>query len=163
QEEGIAMAPDGRSFISAVGLRQGSIWIHDSTGERQVSLEGYSYDPKFTPDGKKLCYRMLNGALPLSGASELRVVELDSGRNEALLPGFSVAGPPGMAYDISPDSQRVVVAALDHEGKQRLWLARLDRRSPPRQIPNVEGRLPVFGPGDEIFFRILEGGSPYLY
>jgi eukaryotic-like serine/threonine-protein kinase len=163
EEEGIAMAPDGRSFITAVGLRQSSIWIHDKRGERQVSLEGYSYDPKFTPDGKKLCYRILNGVLPLSGPGELRVVELDSGRSETLLPGFSVAGIRGTAYDISPDSQRVVVAALDQEGKQRLWLAPLDRRSPPRQIPNVQGQRPTFGSGGEIFFRMIEGGSSLLY
>ena len=99
EEEGIAMAPDGRSFITAVGLRQSSVWIHDSTGERQVSLEGYSYDPKFTPDGKKLCYRILKGVLPVSDPTELRVVELDSGRNDALLPGFAVAGHWGGAYD----------------------------------------------------------------
>jgi eukaryotic-like serine/threonine-protein kinase len=163
EEEGIAMAPDGRSFITAVGLRQSSIWIHDSTGERQVSLEGYSYDPKFTPDGKKLCYRILNGVLPLSGPSELRVVELDSGRREVLLPGFSVIGPRGMAYDISPDSQQVIVAALDHEGKRRLWLAPLDEHSPPRQIPNVEGQRPLFGPDGEIFFRIIKEASSFVY
>lgn len=52
EEEGIAMAPDGRSFVTAVALRQSVVWVHDSSGDRQVSLEGYSYDPKFTPDGK---------------------------------------------------------------------------------------------------------------
>jgi Tol biopolymer transport system component len=163
EEEGIAMAPDGRSFITAVGLRQSSVWIHDSTGERQVSMEGFSYDPKFTSDGKKLCYRILKGASPPSDTSELRVVELDSGRNEALLPGFSVTGLRGVAYDISPDGQQVAVTALDHEGKQRLWLAPVDRRSPPRQIPNVEGQRPVFGPRGEIFFRRIEGASFFVY
>src|SRR5207247_994723 len=54
EEEGIAMAPDGRSFVTAVGGKQSSVWVHDSRGDRQVSLEGYAYEPKFTPDGKKL-------------------------------------------------------------------------------------------------------------
>jgi eukaryotic-like serine/threonine-protein kinase len=163
EEEGIAMAPDGLSFITAVGLRQCSVSIHDASGERQVSLEGYSYDLKFTPDGKKLCYRILKGVLPVTDPSELRMVELDSGRNEALLPGFSVVGGWDGAYDISPEGREVVVVALDHEGKRRLWLAPLDRRSPPRQIPNVEGRNPVFRPGGEIFFRSIEEKSPFLY
>ncbi len=163
EEEGIAMAPNGGSFITAVGTRQSAVWIHHPTGERQVSLEGYSYDPKFTPDGKRLCYRILKGTLPLSGASELRVVESDSGRNEALLPGFPVTGPRGLAYNISPDGQEVVVSALDHGGKHRLWVAPLDRRSPPRQIPNVEGEQPVFGPAGEIFFRAMEGTSAFVY
>jgi len=46
-------------------------------------MEGYSYDPRSTPDGKKLCYRILKGVSPISDSSELRVVELASGRNEA--------------------------------------------------------------------------------
>jgi len=163
EEEGIAVAPDGRSFVTAVGLRQSSVWLHDAAGERQVSLEGYSYDPKFTPDGRRLCYRILRGAVPLADPSDLRVVELDSGRNEALLPGFSVVGARGIAYDISPDSQRVVAAALDHEGKHRLWLVPLDRRSPPHQIPNAEGDAPLFGMGGEIFFRGIEGTSAFVY
>jgi serine/threonine protein kinase len=133
EEEGIAMALDGRSLITAVGMRQSSVWIHDSNGEWQVSLEGYSYDPKFTPDGKRLCYRILKGASLLSDPSELRVVELGSGRNEALLPGFRVVGLPGLAYDISPDGREVVVSALDLRGKRRLWVAPLDRR--PARFP----------------------------
>jgi serine/threonine protein kinase len=163
EEEGIAVAPDGRSFLTAVGLRQSSVWVHDSSGERQVSLEGYSYDPRFTPDGKRLCYRILKGALPMSDPSELRVVDLDSGRNESLLPGFPIVGGPGMPYNISPDGRQVVATVLDHNGKHRLWLAPLDRRSPPRQIPNVEGQQPRFGPTGEIFFRAFEGTSTFVY
>ena len=163
EEEGIAMAPDGRSFLTAVGLRQSSVWLHDSSGERQVSLEGYSYDPKFTPDGKRLCYRILKGALPMSDPSELRVVDLDSGRNDSLLPGFSIVGGPGRPYDISPDGRQVVATVLGHDGKHRLWLAPLDRRSPPRQIPNVEGQQPKFGPSAEIFFRAFDGASAFVY
>jgi hypothetical protein len=45
----------------------------------------------------------------------------------------------------------------DHEAKPRLWLASLDRSSPPRQIPNVEGGSPRFGPDGEILFRHVEG------
>ena len=157
------MAPDGRSLITAVGARQSSIWLQDSSGERQVSLEGYSYDPKFTPDGKKMCYRILKGVLPLSDPSELHVVELDSGRNEALLPGFRVVGLPGLAYDISPDGREVVVSVLDPGGKRRLWVVPLDRRSPPRQIPNAEGDGPLFGPDGEIYFQAIEGTSAFVY
>jgi Tol biopolymer transport system component len=163
EEEGIAMAPDGRSFVTAVGMKQSSVWVHDSGGERQVSLEGYSYDPEFTPDGKRLCYRILKGASLTSDLSELRVVDLDSGRNEPLLPGFAIVGLPGRAYDISPDGREVVVEALDNEGKKRLWLAPLDRRSPPHRIPNVQGEDPMFGPAGEIFFRAFEGSSRFAY
>jgi Tol biopolymer transport system component/predicted Ser/Thr protein kinase len=163
EEEGVAMAPDGRSFVTSMGLRQSSVWVHEAGGDRQVSLEGYSYDPKFTPDGKKLCYRILKGTSMDSDPSELRVVELDSGRNEPLLPGFSVTGLTARAYDISPDSRNVVVSALDKGGKHRLWIAPLDRSSPPREIPNVEGQSPMFGPTGEILFLTHEGTSRIAY
>jgi hypothetical protein len=57
----------------------------------------------------------------------------------------------------------VVALVLDHGGKRGLWVAPLDRRSPPRQIPTVEGLFPVFGQGGEIFFRRIEGTSFFVY
>jgi hypothetical protein len=162
EEEGLAMAPDGRSFITAVGLTQSSVWLHDGGGDRQVSLEGYAFAPKFTPDGKRLLYQVRKGA-----ASELWVAEPDSGRSEPLLPGFAVAltgtGGSYASYDISPDGLQVVVASPDNGGESHLWLAPLDRRSPPRQIPNIEGEQPVFGATGEVFFRRVEGTSAFLY
>lgn len=162
EEEGIAMMPDGRSFITAVGMKQSSVWMHDSSGERQISLEGYSYDPKLSPDGKRLCYRILKGgafASLNSGTSELRVVDLDSGRNAPLLPGFAV-----VAYDISQDSQRVVAAANDDHGQKNFWLTTLDGLSPPRQIPNMQGGGRAFcGLDGEIFFGTREGTSTFAY
>jgi serine/threonine protein kinase/Tol biopolymer transport system component len=163
EEEGIAVAPDGRSFITAVGQRHSVTWVRDSGGERQVSVEGYSYDPKFARDGKRLCYRILRGAVPISDSSELRVVDLESGRSDPLLPGLPVRGNLGHSYDIAPDGQHAVAAAPDRDGKRRLWLAALDGQSPPRQIPNVEGDMPFFGPGDEIYFRGREGTSMFAY
>jgi hypothetical protein len=44
-----------------------------------------------------------------------------------------------------------------------LWLAPLDRRSPPQQIPNIQGEQPVFGTTGEVFFRRVEGTSAFLY
>ena len=55
------------------------------------------------------------------------------------------------------------MASPDNGGKFRLWLAPLDRRSPPRQIPNIEGEQPVFGATGEVFFRSVEGTSAFLY
>ena len=160
------MAPDGRSFITAVALKQSSVWIYDASGDRQISLEGYAFQPKFAPDAKKLYYRILKGGSSRSAASareptELWVAELESGRTEPFLPGFPIFGR--LAYDISPDGKQVVVSALDREGKSRLWLAPLDRRSPPQQIPNVVGDRPMFGPPGEIVFHAAEGNSGFAY
>ncbi len=164
EEEGIAVAPDGRSFVTAVGFRQTSVWVHDSRGDRQVSLEGQAFKPKFTPDGKKLLYRIRRG-----NSSELWVADLDAGHGEPLLPGFPVAGSVGpvaawnSGYDLSPDGSDVAFFSPGRDGKPRLWIAAVDRRFPPRQILGVEGEQPVFGPGGEIFFRKVEGSSAYLY
>jgi hypothetical protein len=96
----------------------------------------------------------------------LWVAELDSGRSEPLLPGFAVApAPPASqaSFDISPDGRQVVMVSPDSGGKLRLWLTPLDRRSPPQQIPNIEGEQPVFGATGEVFFRSVEGTSAFLY
>jgi serine/threonine protein kinase len=162
EEEGVAMSPDGRSFVTSVGVRQSPVWLHDARGERQISLEGYAYDPKFTPDGKKLLYRAGTATAPLRSGNEgtaLRIADVESGRSEPLLGESSIYG---LTYDVSPDGKRIVFQDRDHDGKWRLRVAALDRSSPPRQIPNVEGQNPVYGPTGEIFFQEHQD-SPGLY
>ena len=66
-------------------------------------------------------------------------------------------------YDISPDGLQVVVEVADAEGRNRLWVAPLDRRSPPRQIPNVEGDGPLFLSNGEVVFRGKEGDYGFAY
>jgi Tol biopolymer transport system component len=158
EEEGIAVAADGRSLVTAVGLRSRSIWLHDSKGERQISLDGNAVDAKFTPDGKTLLYKVVGslGNYPLPG--QLRVTSVDTLRSEVLIPGFQV-----IDYDVSDDGQQVVMEAADVEGTSRIWLARIDRRLPHHQIPNVEGKQPRFTPDGEILFRRSEGTATFVY
>lgn len=158
EEEGIAVAPDGRSLVTAVALRSTSVWLHDATGERQMSLEGNGVDAKFTTDGKTLLYKVVSslGNYPLPG--ELRVTNVDTGRSEVLIPGFQV-----IDYDVSGDGQQVVMEAADADGTSRIWLVRLDRRLPHHQIPNVEGRQPRFVPDGDILFRRSEGTATFVY
>jgi hypothetical protein len=85
---------------------------------------------------------------------EVLVADLQSGRSEPLVGGFQA-----LDYDISADGRQVVMETADREGKPRLWLAPLDRSSPPHQIPNVVGESPRFGPDGEIFFRRRAEGS----
>jgi DNA-binding winged helix-turn-helix (wHTH) protein len=162
EENGIAMAPDGRSFVTAVALQSTSLWVHDEKGERQISLEGNAANPKFTPDGKKLCYLIVKEA-PSESADyrdpgELRIADLESGRSEPVARGLQV-----LDYDISVDGRQVVMWTVDREGEPRFWVATFDRSSPPVQIPNVEGGYPRFGPGGDIFFHHLEGMSTFVY
>ena len=162
EEEGLAIALDGRSFITGVGLQQSAVWVHDSRGERQVSLEGFASHPKFSSDGKRLFYVAAKSGTP---GSELWSAELASGRAEPLLAGFPITrNPLGPVYDISPDGRLAALVVTDRDGKHRLWVAPVDRHSAPRPLlPDMEGDGPVFGPTGEIFFRGREGSYGFAY
>lgn len=163
EEEGIAMAADGGSFVTSVGSRQSSVWLHSGNAERQLSFEGFSFDPQITPDGKRLCYRILKGALPTSDPSELHLVDLDTGLQRPLLPGLAVVGIPRRTYDISPDGREIVVSVLSPKGEHRLWILPVDPQSRPHEIPNVKGDHPFFGLNGEIFFRSIGRDSAFAY
>jgi len=159
EEEGIAMAPDGRSFTTAVALANIGLWVHDAKGERQIALEGNTANPKFTPDGKRLLYQTVREAptqaMWYRDAGEVRIEDLESGRSEPVAPGIQA-----FDYDLSPDGREIAMETADSERKPRIWLAPLDHRSPPHQIPNVEGGYPKFGPdGDILFFRVQGSSS----
>ncbi len=168
EEEGIALAPDGRSLVTSVGLRQSTVWVQDARGERQISSEGYASLPRgfdqagrvFSPDGKKLYYLAQRSATaPLFPVGELWVADLESGRTERVFADLTVR-----TYDISPDGKRVAFSAKDAGGKPGLWLASLDRRFPPRQlIVNEEVASPFFTPQGDLLFRAAEGKFNFIY
>jgi DNA-binding winged helix-turn-helix (wHTH) protein/Tol biopolymer transport system component len=155
EEEGIAMAPDGRSLITAIGFRQGSIRVHGPNGEREVSSQGDASRPSFGPDGRRLYY--LLRPRRSSPTNELWVTDLVAGSSEPLITGFSIA-----TYDVSPDEGEVVLAASRSGGTSEIWVAPLDRRAPPERIAEA-GETPFFGPGGEVVFKGSEGNRNYLY
>ena len=156
EEEGLAIAADGRTVITSVGLTQRAVWVHDASGERQISLEGYAYWPLLSSDGRRACFRVTRGPGTGQSPSELWMTDLGSGRNERIFPGQMVTG-----YDVSRDD-RVVASVMEPDGKTRVWTAWLDGREPPRRIPGAEGDNPRFGREDEILFRVTQGDSPFL-
>jgi len=163
EQEGIAMAADGHSFVTSVGMDQRTLWLHDG-GDRQVSFEGNVGWPSLSTDGKKLYYLVRREATddriaPSSVAGGLWVFDLDSKRSERLLPGLSMN-----RYTVSSDGKRVAFSAPDPEGKSHLWLASLNRGFSPRQFsPTVEESSPVFGLAGDLFFRSTEGKNFFLY
>lgn len=163
EEEGIALAPDGKSLITSVGLTQSSVTVHDSKGERQVSMEGSSFlasrGSPFSPDGKKVYYLVRHGTGHFFSEGELWGADLASGNSERLLPDFELS-----SYEISPDGKHIAFAALDKEDHTRIWLASLDSRFPPRQLSLNPGEdSPAYDRQGDIFFRASEGQSNYLY
>ena len=159
EEDGVVVSSDGRSLITAVGAEQSTVWLHDRSGERQISSEGFAFSPMLSPDGKDVYYVLRSGISHAFWSGELWVADVAKGHAERLLPGFSVA-----RYDISPDGKRVVFAASDAEGKSALWLASLDRRFPPKRLSfSSEAYRPFFAPNGSIVFFGKEGRSNYIY
>lgn len=118
EEDGIAMAPDWHSFVTSVALQSTSLWVHDAKGEHQVSLEGNGTNPKFTPDGKELCYLLAKEATNdfawYRNPGKLHCADLQSGRSELFQRGF-----PIQDYDISGDGQRVLMWTTGRDGKSQ--------------------------------------------
>jgi len=169
EEEGIAISPDGHTLITSAGIRESTVWVHDTRGDRQISGEGFATVPGlgfagtgvysvFSPDGKTLFYLVRKQGSRAFKTGELWMTDLASGRTEAALPGVSIT-----EFDIAPDGQRVAFAALDDEGNSHVWVAPLDRHLPPKQISSFISRQPCFGAGGDIYFLAREGGQEFLY
>ncbi len=156
EQEGIAMMPDGRSLISSVGLEQHSVWLHGPDGERQITSEESASWPAFSRDGTKLYYTSRTSDFAPSG--ELWRVDLADGHREQLIAGTSVT-----AYDVSRDDKQVAFTALDASGHSRIWLAPLDHRVAPRQLPGTDLVKPKFSPDGDLGFIAVEGKLNYLY
>ena len=59
EEEGLAIAPDGKSLITSVGFRRRAIFVRSANGdERQIPVEGYAFWATLSADGRRLCYRV---------------------------------------------------------------------------------------------------------
>jgi Tol biopolymer transport system component len=161
EEEGITLAPDGRSLVTSAGTRRSVIWIHDATGERAISSEGYAAAPRLSLDGTRVFYLLVRDLVSAGGSwvpssAELRSVDLGSGKTDSVLPGVSVA-----AYDISRDEKEVAFTTMDGGGESQVWLASLDRSTPPRLIAR-SGDQVSFGADGDLVFRSLEEQSDVL-
>ena len=157
EEEGLAIAADGGSLITSIGVGQRSVWLHGGTGDRQISLEGYAYFPSMSADGQKICFRVTRGAGTGQSPSELWVADIKSGQTQRLFPGQMITG-----YDIARDDE-VVAAVQGPESRSELWLAWLDGREAARPLPNVVGDNPRFDPHGDIWFRKTEGQTASMY
>ena len=155
-QEGIGMAPDGKSFVTSVGSEDSSVWMHDQDGDRQVSTEGYSGLPSFSSDGNSLYFLMTNNQ---SHVPELWVKNLRDGKLESVLPGYAME-----SYSISRDGKQVAFAANDSAGHGSVWVAPLNRRSSPKRISSTEVEdSPRFLPDGDLVFRVVEGGFNFIY
>src|SRR5204863_1950699 len=117
EEEGLAFAPDGQWFVTSIGSSQATLWVHDARGERQITSEGYSSLPRFSPDGKRLYYLLRSRANRRFVSGELWVANLENGKRERLFREFLLAD-----YTVSRDGSRMLLVAVGDDGVASLWL-----------------------------------------
>jgi DNA-binding winged helix-turn-helix (wHTH) protein/Tol biopolymer transport system component len=158
QEDGIAMMPDGRAFITSSGLVDSTLRVHDGRGEREISSEGLAFAASFSPDDHSLYYLVWSRRDSAnSPGGKLMVADLSSDRSEVVVPGMTISG-----YDISSDGKKAVVAVPGADGNSHVWLVSLEHRFAPRQLTSAEGEdEPKFG-DNRVFFRQKQGTVNYV-
>jgi Tol biopolymer transport system component len=155
-QTGIAMQPDGKSFITSVGSQDRTLWLHDKDGDHQISSEGNALEPSFSSDGKSLYFLMDNGQ---TRGFELWVKDLGSGKVDRVLPGYSID-----EYAVSEDGKEVAFTMSDQSSHPNIWVAPTNRRSSPIHIGSTASEdSPKFLPNGDIVFRAVEGGMNFLY
>jgi Tol biopolymer transport system component len=154
--QGVAMDPDGRSVVTSLGMQQSAIWIHNSEGDRQISSVGDALLPTFSKDGDRVFYLLRRRGS--QSTNELWSVGTGDGASERLITGFPIT-----TYDVSEDGSEALLAVRPQHGKSQIWLAPLDRRSPPLLIASNGEETPYFGPDGQILFSLSDGKSNYLY
>jgi eukaryotic-like serine/threonine-protein kinase len=152
EELGLAVAPDGKSLISSVGVRKSSVWMHDPSGEHPISSEGSASNPRISAGGKRVYHLLRKNA---SSANELWSVDLASGRSNPALAGVSM-----IDFDLSSDGQTVAFTAGSGQRGQ-IFIAPLDGSAPPRLVVGG-GDTVSFGAPGELIFRQLGARANYL-
>ena len=110
-ESQVAWAPDSRR-IAYVSLRDGTpnLFLYDFATRAETRLtrggEG-SHSPRFSPDGRRIAY--------VRGARELRLLELDGGRDRVIATGLLEIVPlvSDRPFAFSPDGRWIAYAAAD--------------------------------------------------
>lgn len=159
EEQGLSFASDGRSFVTSVGEKQSTIWLHDSAGDRQITSQGYAFLPSFSPDGKRLYYLQRSRTSRGFVSGELWAVDLPAGARERRLPEFLMEH-----YSLAPDGKSMVYIALDDAGHSPAWIAPLDGSSPPRRLTSLDCVRAFFGAQNDVYFVGGETTAvPFLY
>jgi eukaryotic-like serine/threonine-protein kinase len=147
EEDEISVDPDGRSFVAAIGNRQSTVWLHDASGDRQLTSEGFAFLPTISPDGAKVYYLVENGNSRGLLTGGLWSVDIASQRRRRLFPQFDV-----LYYSVSNDGRTVVFTGTDDHGQNGVWVGAVDEASTPRAVTRANALLVLFGAANEVVF-----------
>jgi Tol biopolymer transport system component len=153
-ESGVAVAPDGKSVITSMGIYEAAVWMHDASGDRALSAEGIDSNPYLSPDGKRVYY--LRGESGLSTTHELYSVDLASGATNRALPGAAVG-----SFQLSHDGKEVVYST-GLRAHPEVWLAALDHHAAPVRIATSADQ-PFWGSTGEVIFRGFREKANFAY
>jgi Tol biopolymer transport system component/tRNA A-37 threonylcarbamoyl transferase component Bud32 len=153
EEQGLAVAPDGKSLITSIGARQSSVWLKDVTSDHRLPVEGSAFQPTFSADGHRLYYLVKKASS--SDSTELWTTDLASGKSDSVLTGQKI-----LDYDMSPD-QKNVVFTVRNGGAIAIFMAAVDRGSAPHLITKDGDGVSFAGPTD-LVFRQLGDKNNYL-
>ena len=131
EEQGIAVSPDGKSIVTAMGKEESTLWIHDPHGDTQVTSEGFAQVPIFSPTGNKLYFLQRSGDDPGFVTGELWALDLATAVRAPILRGFHMSH-----FSVSDDGKNVAYSVVEPADQSGLWLASLEGRSPPRRLSN---------------------------
>jgi DNA-binding winged helix-turn-helix (wHTH) protein/Tol biopolymer transport system component len=162
EQEGTAITPDGKFLITSMGLQQSSIWLADAAGERKLTDEGYVTQPTMSPTDSRMFYLVRTTLSRGQTSGELWSVDLNSGSRQRVLPGVMIAN-----YSLSRDGRSVVFSSSGNEAGDGIWIADVERRTPPRRLVGGTELRAFFGaPGEIIYtgedshlYRMKEDGS----
>jgi serine/threonine protein kinase/Tol biopolymer transport system component len=157
EQEGIAITPDGKYLITSMGLQHADLWMQEAGGERQLTSEGFAMLPSMGLSGKRVFYLMRTGFARAYASGELWSMNLATGEKQRALPGHVMAN-----YSISADEQRVVFTSSGSSNGDGVWIADLDRRTPPRQLTRDGAFRAFFGAPGEIVY-MSQGDERHLY
>jgi DNA-binding winged helix-turn-helix (wHTH) protein/Tol biopolymer transport system component len=144
-EETVAVAPDGRSLLTALGRDQSTLWLHDATGERILGTGNQAFAPWLSADARRAYFLVARGS---GEPPELRRLDIASGRADSILSGFAIRG-----YDISSDETQVVFST-GHGAASQVWIAPLDHHGAPRLLARAADEA-AFDQGGVVYFRSI--------
>ena len=146
EQEGTALTPDGKYVITALGLQQASVWLHDRGSDSRLTDERNVGQPSFTLSGRKLLY-LVRTDRSRGHSGELWSMDLQSRTKERVLPGLVLAN-----YSVSHDERDVVYTVSQNEDSDGIWVADLEHRRPPRRLVPGSDLRAFFGAAGEIIY-----------
>jgi DNA-binding winged helix-turn-helix (wHTH) protein/Tol biopolymer transport system component len=155
EQEGTAITADGKYLITSMGLQQSSLWLVDAAGERRLTDESYVTQPAMSPADSRMFYLVRTQASRAQTSGELWSVDVNTGNRQRVLPGVLIAN-----YSLSHDGRTVVFSSSGNEAGDGIWIADVERRTPPRRlVRGIELRAFFGAPGEIVYI----GEDSHLY